>query len=75
MRRFVTHSFLFLNLYCQGSNIAIMATEMNSEDHMLISGLPGNDKCVDCGSDRPVWGSPHLGILICLECSGRHRYE
>jgi Putative GTPase activating protein for Arf len=35
--------------------------------------LPGNTRCVDCGSMAPDWGSPKLGIFMCFQCSGRHR--
>jgi hypothetical protein len=33
----------------------------------------GNDRCVDCGSQRPVWVSLNLGALMCIECCGVHR--
>ena len=35
--------------------------------------LPGNDKCVDCGSNHPQWASVTYGAFMCLECSGAHR--
>ena len=47
--------------------------EMKQEDFEVISALPGNDICCDCGKKKPVWGSPKLGILFCFECSGKHR--
>lgn len=39
----------------------------------LMRSLPGNDRCVDCGSHSPDWASVTYGALICLRCSGRHR--
>lgn len=30
-------------------------------------------RCVDCGSPSPQWASVSFGVLMCLECSGRHR--
>ena len=35
--------------------------------------LPGNDCCFECGTRAPDWASLGFGILICLECAGRHR--
>jgi len=32
-----------------------------------------NNFCLDCGNKGPAWTSTYLGILICFECSGRHR--
>lgn len=46
---------------------------MNPSDYNYLLTLPGNRHCVDCGADKPDWGSPKLGILFCLDCSGRHR--
>lgn len=36
--------------------------------------IPGNDKCADCCSPNPKWASINLGILLCIDCSGLHRY-
>ena len=36
--------------------------------------LPGNGKCCDCDADTPEWASINLGILLCLNCGGAHRY-
>ncbi|XP_064381820.1 arf-GAP with SH3 domain, ANK repeat and PH domain-containing protein 1-like isoform X2 [Halichondria panicea] len=38
-----------------------------------IRSLPGNNRCVDCGAPDPEWLSVNLGILMCINCSGRHR--
>ncbi len=38
-----------------------------------IRSLPGNDRCCDCGAADPEWLSVNLGILTCINCSGRHR--
>uniref|UniRef100_T1KWX7 ArfGAP with SH3 domain, ANK repeat and PH domain-containing protein n=1 Tax=Tetranychus urticae TaxID=32264 RepID=T1KWX7_TETUR len=36
--------------------------------------LPGNDKCVDCGSTKDAtWLSTNFGVVLCIECSGIHR--
>ena len=35
--------------------------------------MSGNDKCVDCNASNPTWVSINLGIILCIECSGKHR--
>eukprot|EP00978_Attheya_sp_CCMP212_P015871 scaffold41034_cov45-Attheya_sp.AAC.3 len=39
----------------------------------LLHTLPGSRKCVDCGEAHPQWASISYGVLLCLQCSGRHR--
>lgn len=39
----------------------------------LLYSLPGNDRCMDCGSLHPQWASVSFGALLCLQCSGTHR--
>jgi len=39
----------------------------------LLTELPGNDRCMDCGSPDPEWASVSFGTLICMQCSGKHR--
>uniref|UniRef100_A0A8C4S7Z9 Arf-GAP with coiled-coil, ANK repeat and PH domain-containing protein n=1 Tax=Erpetoichthys calabaricus TaxID=27687 RepID=A0A8C4S7Z9_ERPCA len=34
----------------------------------------GNHQCCDCGQPEPRWASINLGITLCIECSGIHRY-
>ena len=46
---------------------------MEREDQMIVKALAGNQTCVDCGQTNPTWCSVSFGILLCLECSGRHR--
>ncbi|KAK8799163.1 hypothetical protein JH06_3736 [Blastocystis sp. subtype 4] len=46
---------------------------MTSEIMEEIKALPGNDRCADCGEEKPVWASISYGSLICLKCSGLHR--
>ena len=50
-----------------------MAVSMTPAMQAEIRILPGNDKCVDCGSNHPQWASVTYGALMCLECSGAHR--
>eukprot|EP00980_Cylindrotheca_fusiformis_P031663 scaffold26766_cov166-Cylindrotheca_fusiformis.AAC.2 len=46
---------------------------MEREYRDAIQSLPGNDKCIDCGTPNPQWASVKFGILFCLDCSGKHR--
>lgn len=39
----------------------------------ILRGIPGNEKCAECGAPDPEWASLNLGILVCIECSGAHR--
>lgn len=39
----------------------------------LISNVPGNDRCADCGSSNPGWTSWSLGIFLCMRCASLHR--
>jgi hypothetical protein len=39
-----------------------------------VRGLQGNEKCCDCDADGPEWASINLGILLCLNCCGAHRF-
>uniref|UniRef100_A0A3B3WTC6 Arf-GAP with coiled-coil, ANK repeat and PH domain-containing protein n=1 Tax=Poecilia mexicana TaxID=48701 RepID=A0A3B3WTC6_9TELE len=39
-----------------------------------VQSLPGNELCSDCGQAAPCWASINLGVLLCIECSGIHRY-
>ena len=39
----------------------------------LIKGIPGNNKCADCGANNPGWASWNLGIFLCMRCASLHR--
>ncbi|XP_010523475.1 PREDICTED: ADP-ribosylation factor GTPase-activating protein AGD1-like [Tarenaya hassleriana] len=39
----------------------------------MLTRVPGNEQCADCGAPEPDWASLNLGVLICIECSGIHR--
>jgi hypothetical protein len=39
----------------------------------LLWSIPGNDRCVDCGSRNPEWANVSFGTLVCIQCCGRHR--
>ena len=52
---------------------AVSITENETLVHKILSAVPGNRFCADCGCPDPDWASINLGILVCLDCSGVHR--
>mmetsp|Transcript_5236 Transcript_5236/g.6737 ORF Transcript_5236/g.6737 Transcript_5236/m.6737 type:complete len:530 (+) Transcript_5236:72-1661(+) len=46
---------------------------MDTKEKDHIKSLPGNDKCLDCQTPNPTWGSISHGSLHCFECIGKHR--
>jgi len=38
-----------------------------------VQARPPNQRCFDCGAPSPTWASVRLGILLCMNCAGRHR--
>ena len=53
--------------------LEIVKEEIRDEIMKNILSIPSNQSCFDCGSKRPRWASPYLGIILCMECAGRHR--
>jgi hypothetical protein len=49
------------------------AQSMTNETLVQILAIEGNDRCVDCTSDKVEWASLSLGTVMCLQCSGVHR--
>lgn len=47
---------------------------MSPSDLKELRKLEGNNFCIDCGTASPDWASITLGIFMCLDCSGKHRY-
>lgn len=40
-------------------------------EHILT--LPGNDKCLECGSAEPKWASFPTAIFLCFKCARTHK--
>ena len=53
--------------------LEVVEEEIRDEVMKNILSIPSNQSCFDCGSKRPRWASPYLGIILCMECAGRHR--
>jgi len=47
--------------------------QMTIADQQIIKAIPGNNICADCPTKSPQWASLSFGVLVCLECSGKHR--
>jgi len=47
--------------------------QMTISDQQVIKAIPGNNICADCPTKSPQWASLSFGVLVCLECSGKHR--
>ena len=46
---------------------------MPASDRKIVESLAGNSVCMECGAPGPEWASVTLAIVLCLDCSGRHR--
>ena len=47
---------------------------MDPADRSAIHRLAGNDCCFECGAPGGNdWASVTYGIVLCLDCAGRHR--
>ena len=46
---------------------------MDRRDLQAVASLPGNNRCFDCGVADTQWASLSFGILVCIDCSGKHR--
>ena len=55
------------------SALGTCPTESHVSAEQLISNVPGNNTCADCGHPVAEWASLNLGIVICIQCSGIHR--
>jgi hypothetical protein len=40
---------------------------------LILSSLPDNKHCVDCGAPSAEWTSLGFGVFICMTCAGFHR--
>ena len=51
----------------------ISESERNSRFKVLKK-KKTNKKCCDCNAKFPQWASASFGILVCMNCSGKHRF-
>ena len=45
--------------------------KVRSAEQILV--IPGNEVCGDCGAPEPQWASINWGVVLCIECGGKHR--
>lgn len=69
---------------CKKAQPATMSSEWNNkaaQDYLVksqireVQSMEGNEKCCDCGARDTDWLVTNLGILVCIECCGIHRYN
>jgi len=48
-------------------------SEKGKSKETLVNSIIDNNKCADCGNEKPSWISLNLCAIVCLECSGIHR--
>ena len=39
----------------------------------LLLGHEGNNVCVECSAEKPLWVSLNNGVFVCINCAGYHR--
>ncbi len=59
----------------QGNDSGKPKSQNSSDVAQLMQNIKtqvaGNNFCVDCDSENPEWASLNLGVLMCIECSGK----
>jgi ADP-ribosylation factor GTPase-activating protein 1 len=50
-----------------------MAANLDGAQIEDLQNMPGNIECMDCDAIAPDWCSISFGILLCVNCSGKHR--
>ena len=48
--------------------------ENKKELFEIRDSVAGNELCADCNAPNPDWASINLGVFICVNCSGIHRF-
>lgn len=57
------------------SQMSSCLVELQRDMIKYIQSMPGNQRCCDCSSTKDVtWISLNLGILVCINCSGKSIY-
>lgn len=50
-----------------------VSEQERNERFKTLKKRPDNQKCFDCSDKQPQWATVSFGILLCLDCSAKHR--
>ena len=53
---------------------AMISEAQRNARFKILKKMRQNKKCCDCNAKFPQWASASFGILICMNCSGKHRF-
>lgn len=56
------------------SSSSSVTPKMSQQDYNILTRLPGNRSCIDCGNAEDTeWASVSYGVVLCTSCSHEHK--